>query len=244
MTTGADIVNEAFRKSGLLGLGQTMDGSDNVSALADLNDMLAQWNVKRWMVWAEVDVGFTSTGAASYSVGPAGNYNVTPRPDRVEAAYVRQLAASPGLNVDTPLEVIASREEYSRLSLKTLVSYPLYVFLDTSYPTAALYCYPTPNATQYEVHLILKGVMPVIAMATVLSMPGAYIAAMKFNLAKRLRQAYGKGLKPDMELNGLARDALDTVKQSNLQIPELVMPKTLITMSSGYNIYSDQFGNG
>jgi hypothetical protein len=64
---------------------------------------------------------------------------------------------------------------------------------------------------------------------------------MKFNLAKRYRQAYGKGLRPDPELNALAKSSLDIVKQSNLQVPELVMPKVLIRQTSGYNILSDQF---
>jgi hypothetical protein len=127
--------------------------------------------------------------------------------------------------------------------LKTLTSFPLYVFLDTAYPTANLFVYPQPNASIYEVHLILKNVLPVLAIGTTISMPGQYIAAMKFNLAKRLRQAYGKGLRPDPELNALARSSLDIVKQSNLQIPELQLPKALLGASSGYNIYSDTFGN-
>ena len=63
-------------------------------------------------------------------------------------------------------------------------------------------------------------------------------------LIKIADSLYGKGLQPDIELNNSARNSLDVVKNSNLQIPELVMPRSLITMSSGYNILSDQFGNG
>jgi hypothetical protein len=243
MTTAADIVLSGLKKSGIVGLGQTPDGSDTIDALSDLNDMLAQWTTQRWMVWNELDLSFVSTGASSYTVGPNGNYNVTPRPDRIEAAYLRQLINPPGLNVDTPLKVIPSREEYSTLSLKTLTSFPLYVFLDTAYPTANLFVYPQPNASIYEVHLILKNVLPILKITDAISMPGQYIAAMKFNLAKRLRQAYGKGLRPDPELNALARSSLDIVKQSNLQVPELQLPKALLGASSGYNIYSDTFGN-
>lgn len=244
MTTAADIVLSGLKKSGIVGLGQTPDGTDTIDALADLNDMLAQWTTQRWMVWSELDLSFVSTGANSYTVGPGGNYDVSPRPDRIEAAYLRQLINPPGLNVDTPLKVIPSREEYSTLSLKTLVSFPLYVFLDTAYPLANLFIYPEPNASIYEVHLILKNVLPVLLINSTINMPGQYIAAMKFNLAKRLRQAYGKGLKPDPELNALARSSLDIVKNSNLQVPELQMPRALIGIGSGYNIYSDAFGSG
>lgn len=244
MTTAADIVLSGLKKSGIVGLGQTPDDTDTLDALADLNDMLAQWTSQRWMVFNELDLGFVSTGAASYTVGPGGNYNINPRPDRIEAAYLRQLINPPGLNVDTELKVIPSREEYSTLTLKTLISFPLYVFLDSAYPLANLLIYPMPDANIYEVHLILKNVMPILKITDTITLPGQYIAAMKFNLAKRLRQAYGKGKRPDPELNALARSSLDIVKQANLQVPELIMPKVIVGSGSGYNIFSDAFSSG
>jgi len=244
-TTGRDVVEYALKKAGVLGVGQTASSTDANDGINDLNDMLAQWNTKRWMIWDLLDISYVSTGVNSYTVGPGGNFNVARRPDRLEAAYQRQLISPPNLNVDTPLIIIPSYEEYSQLSLKTLVSFGLYCYLQTTWPTAHLLLYPVPNATMYEIHIVLKDVLPVIALNTDLSgFPSHYIPAMKFNLAKRMRQAYGKGRTPDMELNALAQDSLNTVKQSNLQIPELIMPKSLITMSSGYNILSDQFGQG
>ena len=244
MTTVNDVITEGLKKSGVLGLGQSVTGDDMVSALADFNDMVSQWNTMRWMVWDLVTLGFISSGANNYTVGPGGNYNVAVRPDRIESAFQRQLIVS-GLNVDTPIEIIPSREEYNRLTLKGLVSFGLYAYYDNSYPTGTLYLYPIPNAVLYEIFISFKNAIPVFTLSTigtVLAIPPHYIAALKFNLAKRFRQAYGKGLRPDPELNALAKSSLDIVKQSNLQIPELVMPKVLIIQSSGYNILSDQFG--
>ncbi|HEX5508924.1 MAG TPA: hypothetical protein VFX37_10515 [Pseudolabrys sp.] len=245
MTTGADIVNQALKKAGILGVGRVATAEENNDALADLNNMLAEWNTQRWLVWNELDLAFVSTGQATpYTVGPGGNFNVSRRPDRIEASYLRQLVSA-GLNVDTPIEIIPSREEYSRLSLKSLTSFPLYGFLDSAWPLANYFIYPWPQANIYETHIILKNVIPVITLVTDMSaLPDHYISAMKFNLARRLRQGYGKGTTPDPELNALARATLDIVKQSNIQIPELVMPRPLIIQSSGYNILSDQFGNG
>jgi hypothetical protein len=243
MTTVNDVITEGLKKSGVLGLGQSVVGDDLVSALADFNDMIAQWNTQRWMTWDLVDIGFTSTGASSYTVGPGGNFAVNTAPTRLEFAYQRQLLVT-GLNVDTPLEIIPSREEYSRLTLKSLISFGRYVFYDSSFPLGILYLFPIPNAALYQIHIGLKNIIPTFTQATlgsVLNIPPAYIAAMKFNLARRYRQAYGKGLRPDAELNAMARSALDIVKQSNLQVPELVMPSLLITQSTGYNILSDQF---
>lgn len=239
-----DIIVPALKKSGIVGQGRAPSAAEANDALGDLNDMLAQWNTERFMIFSLLDLAFTSTGANSYTVGPAGNFAVSPRPDRLEFAYQRQTSTG-NLPVDTPMEIIPSREEYSRITLKTLSSFGLYVFLDTTFPSATLYVYPSPNASIYEIHIGLKNVMPVFALDTDIgSLPPHYVPCMKFPLARILRQAYGKGMKPDPELNRLSNKAIDVVRNSNLQIPELVMPRVLLGQSSGYNILSDQFGNG
>lgn len=248
MTTVNEVITEAWKKAGVQGLGQTMDGEDLVSAVSDFNDMITQWQTQRWMTWGLKELTITSSGTTTgYTVGPTGQLDPGYTPTRLEYCFQRQIVTS-GLNVDTPFQIIPSREEYSRLSLKALSSFGMYAFLDTSsFPLATLLLYPWPQATIYAIFIGVKAQLPVFTVATVgttLSIPSHYIAALKFNLAKRFRQAYGKGLRPDPELNALAKSSLDIVKQSNLQIPELVLPRTLIIQSSGYNILSDQFGNG
>lgn len=236
--TAGYIVNEAFKKANLAGLGQAMDGADVVTGIDDLSDMLAQWNEQRWLVWHEVDVSFVSTGAIQYTVGPGGNFNVTPRPARVQAAFVRQINVT-GLPVDYPLTVINSREQFDRFGLKSLVSFPKYVFYDPASPLGTVQTYPVMSNAIYELHLSLSDVFPLaIAPATsFVSLPPIGFGAMKFNLARRLRQGFGK--KADPELNLLANDTLATIKMANVQIPELVMPSVLVR-GSGYNILSDQ----
>jgi hypothetical protein len=126
--------------------------------------------------------------------------------------------------------------------LKQLTSFTLYAYLDSVWPVGNIFLYPWPNASQYEMFFRLKDVIPIVTANTDLSViPDQYISALKFNLARRLRQAYGKGLQADTELNNLARNSLDVVKCSNLQIPELRIPKVLTLGSSNYNILSDQW---
>lgn len=243
MTTTRDVLTFALKKSGVLGVGRPASASDIDDALSDFQDLLAQWTRKRWMNWDTLNVGKVSTGALTYTAGPGGDYNVTPRPTRIRSAFLRNLNQS-GINnlVDTPVEVIPSREEYDRISLKSLVSFTQYVFLDTAYPLAIVRPYPVPNANIYSLFLTFSDVMPQVTVDTDLStFPAEYLPAMKFVMARRLRQSYGKGMKPDPELNAMAREALNVIEQANLQIPELVMPKTLTANSPGYNILSDQF---
>ena len=241
--TARDIVISALKKAGILGIGRQPSADDTSDGLDDLNDMLAEWNTQRGMIWHLLDLAFISDGRQTpYSVGPGGDYNVARRPDRIESAFLRQFVST-GLDVDTPIEILPSYEEYARLSLKKLQSFTLYGFLDSSWPLGQFYLYPWPQATRYATHIQLKDVLPVMTPDTDLStIPDHYVSAMKFNLARRMRFGYGLG--PQPELNNAARNSLDVVKNSNLQIPELVMPRSLITMSSGYNILSDQFGNG
>lgn len=243
MMTGADVIVAALKKSGVTGQGRTPSADDSQDALSDLNDMLAEWNTQRWMIWHLLDLGIVSTGQTTpYTIGPTGNFNVARRPDRLESAFLRQLVST-GLNTDTFIEILPSWEEYAQITLKKLQSFSLYGFLDSIWPIGNLYIYPWPQAARYEFHVQAKDVLPIIDLTTDLgTIPDQYMSAIKFNLARRLRQAYGKGLAPDPELNNLARNSLDVVKTSNLQIPELRLPKALIRMSSTYNILSDNFG--
>ncbi len=246
MTTGLDIVKQALYKAGITGRGITPSPTDTQDALADLNDMVDQYNTMRWMQWDMLNTGFTSDGRVTpYTVGPGGNYNMSPRPNRIESAFVRQLQNVGTLQVDTPLKVIDAREEYDRINTKSLASFPEAVFLDTAMPLGQLYVYPWGSpAGQYAVYITTKGSIPIFTLQTDMSgLPPGYTACIKFNLARRLRQSYGRGSRPDMELNKLANDALDVVMQANIQLPEMGMPPSLLQRGGGYNIYSDQFGN-
>ncbi len=68
-------------------------------------------------------------------------------------------------------------------------------------------------------------------------MPPEFIAALKFNLAVRLRQSYM--LPPDAVLVALAKDSLNVIRGANTQIGTLVMPTELVRPGL-YNVFSDQ----
>lgn len=244
MTLGLDIVSQALYKAGITGRGITPSNADTQDALADLNDMIDQWNTDRFLVWNMVSTGFVGDGRVTpYTVGPGGNYALTPRPNRIYNAFLRQLEFVGNLQVDTPLKVIDAREEYDRINTKTLTPFPEAVFLDTAMPLGQLYIYPWPSP-QYAVYITTRGSIPTITLLTDMSaLPIGYNAALKFNLARRLRQAYGKGSRPDRELNLLAGNSLDTIMSANTQLPEMGMPVSLLQRGSGYNLYSDKFGN-
>lgn len=246
MTTGLAVVQQALKKSGIIGEGETPSNETTNDALSDLNDMIATWATRRWISFREVDIGFAADGRiVPYTVGPGGNYNVAKCPNRIEKAYLRLSTIGSALPVDIPLTVWDAREQYSLATLKkSFVSFPSGVFLEVNVPTGNLYVYPWPSANmQYEIHLLLKGVLPFLALNTAsveALYPDFYVPAFKFCLARRIRQGWGKGMKPDPELNRLARETLSAVKDSNLAIPDL---QTDPALAGGgvYNIYSDGY---
>lgn len=236
MTTAGDIVNLALKAAGVLGVGQTALAEDSNDALTLMNQMIYQWRRKRWLIYHLVDTSFTCTGAQSYTVGAGGNFNIT-RPDRIEAAYFRQLIPSSPNQVDYPLQILESREDYSRISLKMLGSFPSFIWYDAAYPLGSVYPWPLPSSL-YELHILTKDTLSSFAnLATSIAIPEEYHAALLWNLAARLAPMYQKS--PDPSVIALAKDSLNLIRTANAQIPRLTMPLSLVRRGI-YNIYSDR----
>lgn len=93
LSTAGDLVNFCFRASGVNGVGQTPSADDMTDALTMLSSLIAQWQRKRWLVWDLAETILLSSGAASYTVGPTGNFPIA-RPDRLESAFARLIPSA------------------------------------------------------------------------------------------------------------------------------------------------------
>lgn len=236
--TPNDICIAALKKSGVVGVGQNASAMDINDAYADLNNMLAQWQRKRWMVYRLVDISFTSTGAQSYTVGPGGNFNVAQRPDKILSAYFRQLNTTSPLQVDYPLKIIDAREDYNQISLKSLTTFPEFVFYDAQYPQGLAYPWPIIQSGLYELHLTFPEQLgQFTSLSQVISLPLEYLAALEWNLALRIIASY-PGVQPSSILVAMAKDSLNVIRNANAQIPLLRIP-TILQRRGIYNIYSD-----
>lgn len=234
MTTPVEIINLALKQVGVLGVGQTASSEDVGDAFKILNMMMAQWSVKRNVVYQIVDVPCMSTGAQTYSVGPGGDFN-TPRPSRLFGAYCRQVNA-PGLPVDYPLDLLESISDYSRIATKTMGSMPSAVWYDPQMPMGILHTWPVAT-TEYEIHILaLKPLGKFASPYDDITLPDVYEEALMYNLAGRLYSLYG--IQPNPAVIALASASLATVRQSNVQIATLNMPSNLVRNGS-YNVYSD-----
>jgi len=239
VTTPADIIRLVLKDVGVIGVGQTAQAEDTNDCFDTLNMMLGEWNSKRWLLYHLIDVAKLSTGAQSYTVGIGGDFN-TPRPDRLEdGCFFRQLVQSGSPNmIDYPLSLLESREDYSRIGLKQLQTIPQYIFYDAVFPLGVVYPWPIPQASLYEIHILLKSQLSQFDnLADTINLPGPYFAAIRYNLAARVTLMYK--LPPDPSIVALATDTLNVLRNANAQVPRLRMPAG-IQRGAKYNIYSDQ----
>jgi hypothetical protein len=243
MPTGTDICTSALVRAGVLGVGNPPAADQIARALVLLNDMLALWSSKRWLNYAEIDQTLTVTGAQSYTIGPAGDINVAARPDRIEWGYVRLLNGSGNLPVDIPLRQIFSREDYSRVPLKSLHSQPDSFFYNSGFPLGRIYPLPIPtSAAQYELHFGTRVILPVLVTpATSIVLPPEYSYAMRWTLASECRAEWR--LPPSESIDKKSADGLKTIRSSNIQVPSLSMPGGLGGSQGIYNPYSDTVTN-
>lgn len=240
MTTVNDFLTLCLIDSGVLGVGQVAQAEDIQNALRRVNMMIAQWNRKRWLIYSLTDVSVTSTGAQSYGIGPGQPFN-TPRPDRIEdGCFLRQLNTSPNMQIDYTLQVLSSREDYDRIRLKTMGTWPSIIFYDSNWPTGLIYAWPVPQASQFEIHLLVKNQLTqFVNLTDTINLPPEYEAALSYNLQVRLRVAYR--MPPDGVMVELAKDALNVIRGANVQVPSLKMPPTVIGAQRSYNVYSDGY---
>lgn len=235
MTTARDIITLALFDAGVFGTGTTPGATDINNGLIRLNDMIAQWQRQRWLIWCNVDVSAACDGSVYYTIGSGQTFD-TPRPDRLEAAYIRQVTPAAPNQPDWPLQLIQSREAYSTIRLKELGSFPNYVFYDSAFPYGKLYPWPLPS-NLYELHVILKEQLQTFAnLSTVYNMPEEYKRAIRFNLQLEFLSAYR--LPPDDKLEGRAAAALNVIRNANTQIPVLRVPPEL-NRPGLYDVFTD-----
>jgi hypothetical protein len=218
----ADLIRTALINAGAVSLVQTIYAEDLYLGLGTLNALLAQWQRKRWLVWTDVDTPLISTGAATYTVMPGGDFDIA-RPDKLEAAFVRMLNTPGPTTMDTPLAIIDAAEDWAVVAIKNLSTFPSAVYYESAYPGGVLHVWPIAPAAQYEIHIVTKAKLPsAVGLQADLAFPPEYELALTYSLAVYLRQAYA--LPPDQGLLASARAARNTIFVANTQMPRLGMP--------------------
>jgi len=217
-----DLLTNMVVDAGIVGIDEEIEQPIINRAFRQINWLIAQWARKRWLVYRIQDYAVTSTGALNYTVGLNQTINISPRPDRLEYAYLR-LNPTASVPVDIPMDIIPSAENYSRIAVKTIGTLPWKVFYDPSWPVGIMKPWPIPQASLYEMHFGFKVVLPrFVSLTQLINFPPEYEAALNWCGARRLRVSYQ--MPPDPEINALARGALGTLRSANSAMSTLQMP--------------------
>lgn len=239
--TFSDIITLALKNAGVIGLGQTPTAEDMNDACALLNDMIAQWQQRRYLVYRLVEKTVPCNGSQFYTIGPGGDISVAQRPAEINAAFARQTINNVPNQIDYPISILPSRETYSQIAMKSLQSFPEWGWWDADTPLGKFYVYPVIT-NQFTLHVVFREqLQTVVSLTDQITLPAEYREALMYNLALRLVGAYATPLNP--VLPGLARAALETIRSINAQVPTMGMP-TVLRKGVHYSIFSDRAGPG
>jgi hypothetical protein len=208
MATAATIIRRSLRLLGAIAASETPSAAEQADALEALNAMLDSWRASSLAAYALRDETLTLTGAASYTIGPAGNLNTT-RPVRIDAAYQRVG------DIDYPLR-LASAVAWAGLADKsTAGDVADWLYYETSHPLGRLYLYPRPSTG--VLHLMTWVPLTAFAAADEVALPPGYQDALTYSLAVRLAPEYGRPV--TAEVAAVARDAMSKVERTNFRPP-------------------------
>lgn len=243
-TTVGDLCTEALRECGAIGIGQTPSAEDITGAQTRLQWMLQEWERKRWLVYHLETFSVLSTGAESYTVGPQADIDTgaaSQRPNRLEAAYLRNLQNTAPNQIDYPLDILQAGEDYAKIDLKSLESFPDTIYYEPSWPLGRVRPWPVAQASIYSIHIMIREQLPAsfASLVTPFVIPYEYYTCMMTNLAIRLRPKYRIPSYPGDMLPMLAKTSLNTIRTSNTQIGRLVTSPSL-SRNGIYNIFSDR----
>jgi hypothetical protein len=196
MTTPLDIIKFAQLASGVIGTGQTPSAEDSNTALFLLNNILSEFQINRWAVESLTSTSYTSSGAASYTVGPSALFNIAGvRPDKIDAAFTRFSG------LDTYCYPLMSRESYDRICVnKAQTGIPTYFWYDPTISTlGVIYFWPIPVTTTYTLLINSKTYLGQFAtLQDTITLPKPYISCLMYELAAQLRPFYGFGEDPQI----------------------------------------------
>lgn len=239
--TFQDLITMALKNAGIIGQGQTASAEDANTACAMMNDMIAQWQQRRYLVFHLIEQEVPANGSQSYSIGPGGDISVAQRPAAINAAFARQTISATPNQIDYPLSILPARETYSQIAMKSLQSFPQWCWYDAATPLGYLFVYPVIT-DQFTLHVVFREqLQTAVSLSDTITLPAEYREAIMYNLAIRLAGAYGTPLSP--VIVPLAKAALETMRTVNAQVPQMRMPRVL-NGGAHYNIFSDRAGPG
>lgn len=207
----SELIRQSMKDIGALGSGETPTADELQDGFILLKQMVGQWQAQGLMIYAQSEISFTANGSDSYTIGTGGDVTAD-RPNSVASAFWRYG------NIDYPLEVLNSFDDYQALRFKSEISNPQAVCYAASYPLGQLYVWPAP--TNGDIHLTVSAPLPTYSSVTNdLTVPPEYELALRYSLCELLGPSFGLNVRP--AIISLAMRSRKIIKRNNVRIPTL-----------------------
>jgi len=196
------LISGALRLIGGLAQGETATSDQLTEGAEALNYLCKHLQADGMPLWAIKEYALTLTsGTRSYRIGESATVN-TPMPLRIHSMLRRHTSTT----TDVPLELL-TREQYERISNKTVTGLPLMFWYDPQRTYGDLYVYPVPNATaasDYTYRITYQRPYEDFdAAGDEPDFPSYWFDTLKFGLAIRLAPEYGVPIEDQSNLQKL-----------------------------------------
>lgn len=224
--TALTLIESAFKKIGVLPIGETLPGDYSAHGLKALQFMLRRWSASNLrLFYTETDT-VTLTGAASYTIGSGGDCD-TVRPSSIRGGYVRDSD-----NHDYPFSLI-DESQYRAIVVKSLGGTTTMGWYNPEYPLGVIYVWPLSTGTLYLDSL--KALTDPSALTTSVTFPPEYDEAIIYNLAIRLAPDFDAAKVDDLVI-ATANNALHDIETKNFAEQMNASRLEIIKTSGRYRI--------
>lgn len=213
MSTFRDLITDAHKILGIVGIGGSVRPSQAADALALAKRMLDAWNAERLCIGTVARTTYTWTASqSSRTIAASGAQLTGPRPLWIDSAAVIPVGATLETDLGRPM----TRDEYAVLpdKARTATVFDRLAY-EPTFPNGTLIVYPVPTTAPTLVLYVPVALTSEVTLATVLSYAPGYEEAAQYQLAKRLSTLY-PGTWTEV-LNQLAQDAMQRVQRSNIR---------------------------
>ena len=230
----SNLIKSSMRKLGLIATGETPSASEMADALEALQTMLHTWASKKLLVFASTKESATLVpGQAYYTWGAGGNIN-TARPHQILGAFIRDSE-----NIDHFVDLV-SEGKYRSIAVKGTAGRPTVLYHHPTYPLAAIYLHPTPDAAEaiwFDSMKPFTEASSFSSLGDTISFPPNYEEPLVYGLAVRMAPEFGKAV--PVEVAAVAANTLDSLLTLNAANQVEALRLSLPTgMRSAYNINS------